>query len=128
MSPETLSEYFRIICNKYHDKKAISFYHDVKVETTLTYEELHRDASQMAHAFLDKGVKKEDRVILILDKSVMFVIAHLALQQIGAISVPLNPGYKKSELSYLINDADPALILAGLEQTRTIKTIDKKIW
>jgi malonyl-CoA/methylmalonyl-CoA synthetase len=52
------------------------------------------------------------------------VIAHLALQKIGAISVPLNPGFKKSEMDYLVRDADAKLILAEPDRQSLIKEID----
>jgi malonyl-CoA/methylmalonyl-CoA synthetase len=52
------------------------------------------------------------------------VTAHLALQKIGAISVPLNPGFKKSEMDYLLQDADPKLILCESEKTGLIAEID----
>ena len=60
------------------EKKAISFLRDGAVETEISYRELNRDSNRMANAFLDLGVKKGDRVILYLPKSLAFVVAHLA--------------------------------------------------
>ena len=40
------------------------------------------------------------------------MVAHLALQKIGAIAVPLNPGFKKFELEYLLQDAAAKVILS----------------
>ena len=34
----------------------------------------------------------------------------------GAVAVPLNPGFKKSEMEYLAHDAEAKLVLAGPEQ------------
>jgi malonyl-CoA/methylmalonyl-CoA synthetase len=62
-------------------------------------------------------------VILFLEKSLLFVIAHFALQKIGAIAVPLNPGFKKSEMQYFIEDADAKLVLLGSKQKAMIKEI-----
>ena len=75
----------------------------------------------MANYFLSMGVKKKDRVILLMEKSVIFVAAHLALQKVGAISVPLNPGFRASEIAYFLEDAAPALVLAGTEQGRLVQ-------
>jgi malonyl-CoA/methylmalonyl-CoA synthetase len=55
------------------------------------------------------------------------VVAHIALQKIGAIAVPLNPGFKKSEMAYFIKDANARLVLSGMEQEAMIKAIDPKI-
>ncbi|MFH1083508.1 MAG: AMP-binding protein [Pseudomonadota bacterium] len=105
------------------DKKAISFFRDGVVETELTYRELDRDSNRMANALRDLDVGKGDRVILFLQKSLISVIAHLALQKIGAVAVPLNPGFKKSEMEYLVNDAGAKLVLSGPEQGTIIDEI-----
>jgi malonyl-CoA/methylmalonyl-CoA synthetase len=55
------------------------------------------------------------------------VIAHLALQKIGAIAVPLNPGFKKSEMEYLLQDADAKLILSEPDKEGLIKEIDSNL-
>jgi malonyl-CoA/methylmalonyl-CoA synthetase len=78
----------------------------------------------MAHMFLEKGVEKGDRVIFFMPKCLLFVIAHIALQKIGGIAVPLNPGFKKSEMSYFVGDAAAKLVLVGSEQFATINEID----
>ncbi len=104
-------------------KKAISFLREGRLETDISYRELNRDSNRMANIFLDLGVKKGDRVLLYLPKSLAFVVAHLALQKIGAIAVPLNPGFKKSEMEYFLEDTEPTLVLSGSEQEATIKAM-----
>ncbi len=108
-------------------KKAISFFRDGSLETEISYLELDRDSNRMANTFLNLGISKGDRVVLYIPKSLFFVIAHLALQKIGAIAVPLNPGFKKSEMSYLLGDADAKLIVSGREQEAMIKKIDPRL-
>ena len=78
------------------EKRAITFLRNGEVETKISYRELDLDSNRMANTFTDLGVEKGDRVILFIQKSLIFVIAHLALQKIGAIAVPLNPGFKQS--------------------------------
>ena len=109
------------------DKPAITFLRDGRVETELAYYELERDKDRMANVFQGLGVEKGDRVILLIPKSLIFVVAHLALQKIGAIAVPLNPGFKKSELAYLFQDAGAKVILADPGQESLIKEIDPNL-
>ncbi len=104
-------------------KKAISFFRGARMETEISYQELNRDSNQMANLFRNLSVQKGDRVILFLEKSIFFVVAHIALQKTGAIAVPLNPELKKSELEYLLKDADPKLVLSGLPQAVMLKEI-----
>ena len=109
------------------NKTAVTFLRDGKVETELSYLELYRDTNRLANVFLDQGIKKGDRVILFIQKSMIFVVAHLALQKIGAMAVPLNTGFKESELQYLLGDADASLILADPGKEALIEGIDPKL-
>ncbi|UCF83334.1 MAG: acyl--CoA ligase [Desulfobacteraceae bacterium] len=124
MSGETLKECFVDSFSIFGEKKAISFLRKGVVETEISYLALDQDSNRLANTFLELGVNKGDGVILYLQKSLIFVAAYLGLQKIGAIAVPLNPGFKKSEMSYLVNDADAKLALSGSEQEAIIKEID----
>lgn len=124
---ESFTDFFMGSFSRQGEKKAITFLRDGKIETELSYQELDRDSNQMANTFRDLNVEKGDRVILYLPKSLILVVAHIALQKIGAISVPLNPGFKKSEMAYFIHDANAKLVLSGLEQEAMIRDIDSKV-
>ena len=124
MDSEFLRECFTASFLKHKKRMAITFLRKGRIETEISYLQLHRDSNRMAHAFQDLGVEKTDRVVFCIQKSLIFVVAHLALQKIGAISVPLNPGFKRSEMDYLLKDADPKLILAEPDKEQSIKEID----
>jgi malonyl-CoA/methylmalonyl-CoA synthetase len=111
MSVESLTECFTNSFLAHENMPAITFLRDGRVETELSYLELERDACRMANVLRDLGVEKGDRVVLFIPKSLIFVVAHLALQKLGAIAVPLNPGFKQSEMQYLLGDARAKLIL-----------------
>ncbi len=109
-----------------HKKKiAITFVRNGKPETEISYEKLLEDCRILAGIFTDMGVQKGDRVILYLPKSLFFVAAYLGILKTGAIAVPLNPGFKKSEMEYLAGDADAKLIITGPEQKPVIDAINK---
>ena len=127
MNGKTLKEWFTDSALAWGDKNAITFLRDGNIETEISYLELNLDSNRMASTFHDLGVAKGDRVILSIRKSLIFVIAHLALQKIGAIAVPLNPGFKKSELVYLLDDAQAKLVLSEPENEKLIKAIDPNL-
>ena len=105
------------------EKPAITFLRDGRIETQISYLELEQDTNRMANTFLALGVEKGDRVILFIPKSLIFVVAHLALQKLGAIAVPLNPGFKQSEMQYLLGNAQAKLILLDPEKESFIREI-----
>jgi len=123
MDGETFRDALKDSFRKRGRKKAIAFLRGGEIETVLSYAELLREIEQMAGALQEWGVEKGDRVVFFMPKCLFFVVAHLALQDLGAISVPLNPGFKKSEMAYLLTDADPKLVVVGPEQQGLVQEI-----
>ena len=124
MTDECLRNCFHDTFVRQGNKTAITLLKRGQKETEISYLELDQDAGRVANAFLEMGVKKGDRVVFFFDKSLFFVVAHLAVQKLGAVSVPLNPGFKKSEMAYLLGDVKAALVLSGPAQNSLIKDID----
>ena len=124
MNAPSLTNSFTDAFLAYAEKPAITFLRGGSIETTIAYGDLEQAANGMAHTFAQMGVKKGDRVVLFIPKSVIFVVAHLALQKLGAVSVPLNPGFKKSEMQYLLADAQANVILLAPDKQAFIKEID----
>ncbi|MDZ7698240.1 MAG: AMP-binding protein [Deltaproteobacteria bacterium] len=116
MDVTSLKECFLRAFSEQEEKTAIRYFRNGELETTVTFRELDRDANRAGNLLRDLGVGKGDRVVLFLPKSLVFVTVHLALQKLGAVGVPLNPGFKPSELDYLIHDADPKLVVTDKEQ------------
>lgn len=127
MRCKCLGDCFQESFLKQGERKAISFLQKGKIETELSFLEIDHDSNQMANKFLDLGVKKSDRVVLYLPKSLGLIVAYLALQKIGAIPVPLNPGFKQSEMSYLFEDTEAKLVISGTDQFVLIKEIDPRL-
>jgi malonyl-CoA/methylmalonyl-CoA synthetase len=104
-------------------KSAITFLRKGELETDLSFSQLDKDSDSLACAFIEKGVRKGDRVVMFLPKCVSWVAAHIALQKIGAINVPLNTALKTGEVEYLIKAAAPTLAVVGIEQEGLIKSV-----
>jgi malonyl-CoA/methylmalonyl-CoA synthetase len=127
MQGQTLKDRFSKIALEKGDTIAICFLRRGVIETEVSYHALDQDSKQLANYFIGQGVEKGDRVVLYLPKSLLFVAAHLAIQKIGAIAVPLNPGFKKSEMAYLLADADAKLAVVGAFQNSIITQIDPRL-
>ena len=113
--------------NNSRNKRAITFYRNGFIETELSYDDLMNDASRVANELTKQGIEKGDRVVFYLDKCVFFVIAHIAVQLIGAVGVPLNPGLKKAEIRYLLSNAEPKLAFVDLKKSALIKEVDSDL-
>ncbi len=72
------------------------------------------DATRRLAAFLkSSGVGKGDRVGLYMQNCPQYIIAHYAIQMLGAIVSPLNPQYKSAEVEYQLGNAETRAVIAG---------------
>lgn len=72
----------------------------------ITYQDVDKKINQAANGFLDLGVKKGDRICLMLSNTPFFLYAWFGLCKIGAIMVPMNVSFKGKEISYIINHCE----------------------
>jgi malonyl-CoA/methylmalonyl-CoA synthetase len=127
MDSETLRYCFRNTSSRLGEKKAITFLRKGHIESEISYKDLDKDANRLARSFLDMGVTKGDRILFFIEKSLFFVVAHLATQKIGAVGVTLNPGFKKSEMVYLAGDAAANLAITGPAQAPLMAEISPEL-
>jgi malonyl-CoA/methylmalonyl-CoA synthetase len=126
MASMTISQCIERACTTWKDTHALSFLREGRLETVLTYGRLNDEIWANALFLGRQGVEKGDRVILFLQKSLHAVLAHLALQKIGAVCVPLNPGFKAAEMAYLLDDAQARLVLCDTGRSHWIRDIDAR--
>ncbi|MBW2092502.1 MAG: AMP-binding protein, partial [Deltaproteobacteria bacterium] len=105
-------------------KRALTYVREGEIETRLSFLDLDQDSDVMAGAFSEEGLRHGDCAVLFLPKCVSWVIAHLAILKNGAVSVPLNPAFKKGELKYFLHETSPRLVVAGVDQAKMIREID----
>ena len=70
----------------------------------LTYQELHDRACAMGRALRALGLRREDRVILILDDTPAFAITFWGAVRSGLVPVPVNPHLRVDDYCYFVED------------------------
>lgn len=80
-------------------------------ERRFTFEDIKRASSQTANYFKSLGIKKGDRVMLILKRHYQFWFAILALHKLGAIAIPATNQLKEHDITYRIKSAGVKAIL-----------------
>lgn len=83
----------------------------VTVGGKMTYRKLQEMVDRFATALYQIGVRKGDRVALMLPNSPHFVIAFFAAARIGAIVVNNNPTYTSRELKHQLVDSGAETII-----------------
>lgn len=82
--------------------------------SALNYRDLNTKANQLARKLIEAGVGPEDMVALALPRSLNMVIGVLAVLKAGAAYLPLDPDYPVDRLTYMLEDANPVLIITSL--------------
>lgn len=97
------------------DRRALRWCNDHGEERTYTFAEISRLSDQAAAYFLQIGVRKGDRVLLVLKRHPQFWWAILGLHKIGAIAVPATDQLKTYDLVFRLTEARISTVVCTLE-------------
>jgi long-chain acyl-CoA synthetase len=97
---------FNETTDKWKDKTALVFY-----GRKMSYKELRDQADRFAAALADLGVKKGDKIALLLLNSPQFVIAYMGALKAGATLTTISPVYVGSEIKYQLEDSGARMIV-----------------
>ncbi|SEQ85819.1 non-ribosomal peptide synthase domain TIGR01720/amino acid adenylation domain-containing protein [Streptomyces radiopugnans] len=89
----------------------------VSDRVTVDYATLADRANRLARLLIERGVGPEDRVALVLPRSIGLTTALLAVMTAGAAYVPVDPNHPADRIDYMVRDSDPALVVTVSELT-----------
>ena len=101
-----LPEYLERSANEFPQNTALSFqgFH-------LSYSQLKDMVDRMATCLADFGIKKGDRVAILLPNMIPCVAAYYAILKIGGVAVMNNPMYSTKELEHQFNNSDSKILI-----------------
>lgn len=116
-----LREFFerQVVRNR---EKVYLYFQDQK----LTYGALDRKANQVANGFLELGIRKGDKVCLLLPNCPEFLYVWFGLSKIGAVLVPINLALKEKEVSYIVNHSEARAIVLQTPASPILETAKKE--
>ena len=83
-----------------------------KVERRFTFEDMRRESNRTANYFSSLGIKRGDRVLLVLKRHYQFWLSLLALHKLGAVGIPATNQLQKKDYVYRFNAAGVSAVLA----------------
>ncbi|MDR0454725.1 MAG: long-chain-fatty-acid--CoA ligase [Deferribacteraceae bacterium] len=92
----------------YPDKVCIFF-----KECTYTYAQVEQKIVSTAITLKNNGVRRGDRVVILLENSPEFTFAYFGIMKLGAIAVPTNVFLKDREIAINMNDCDAEYIITS---------------
>ncbi len=100
------------IANNTPDKLAMLHISKDKTERRFTFNDMKRRSNQTANYFKSLGIKRGDRVMLVLKRHYQFWFSMLALHKLGAIAIPATNQLLAHDFEYRFNSAGVSAIVA----------------
>jgi long-chain acyl-CoA synthetase len=97
---------FNETTEQWKDKTALVFY-----GRKMSFKEVRDQVDRFATALHDMGVKKGDKIALLLLNSPQFVIAYMGALKAGATLTAISPVYVSSEIKYQLEDSGARMIV-----------------
>ena len=110
-------------------RKKYIFFKDKKI----TYRQAEQICNKLSRVLLTAGVKKGDRVALMLENSPYFIFSLFAIFKVGGVAVPINTFLKEREVAYILGNCEAEIVISSekyktvikgaAEECETLKTI-----
>lgn len=93
------------------DRVALYFEDDVGCTSAYTFRQLQDQANRLSNAFASLGVRRGDRVAIVMPQRPETAIAHLACYQMGAVAMPLSVLFGPDALEYRLENSEARLAI-----------------
>ena len=121
--PKNISELLANTVTKYGDQEGI-----ISGDSRLTYKQFASLVDNVASGlYYEYGIRKGDRVTLMLGNRLEFAVSFFALAKIGAITVPINTAHKGEEVAFQLNDSGSIMLIMDPEFSELIAEVRPEI-
>ena len=96
-------------------------------DVSLTYKELNEKANSLAHHLIKEGIKPNDIVCIMTNRSLETIVSMLGILKAGAAFFNVDPTYPVERTKYYIEDSKTKYVLTQKELKDKVKTIENCI-
>ncbi len=118
-----LPEILKNQAKKLGDKPFLQF----GAEKPLSFKQTNALANKVANTLAKNGIKKGDKVSVLMPNSDDYVIVWFGILKAGAVMVPINTAYKADFLQYIIDSSDSRLLFIAEEYLDRMPPIAKRL-
>ena len=117
-----LGQNFKINAAKYPDKPVLK-----DRDRSFTYRQTNERVNRLSNSLLALGIKKGEKICVLLENSVEIVELYLATAKTGIIIVPINFRLVGREIEYIVNNSDSVAIFVHEQFTETLDAIRSEL-
>ncbi len=98
--------------------------HQAGAETVFySYRELKQAADALSHVLVDQGVKRGDRVAIVMPQRFETAVAYMAVFQMGAVAMPLSMLFGPEALEYRLQDSEAVLAICDESSMANLQSV-----
>ena len=94
-----------------------------KYRREMTWKEFDTKANRFANLLLTRGIKKGDKVAILLMNCLEWLPVYFGILKTGALAVPMNYRYSADEIKYCADLADASVLIFGPEFTERVSHV-----
>jgi len=118
-NPTLIHHFLENSASRFPDQVAL-----VHEEVRATYRQLNSQANQLARFFVNRGIVPGDRIVLMLENSLEYVVSYYAVLKMGAVVVPLNTELKPDGLLTILQELDAKCLVSSRKFERLFRAVD----
>ena len=119
---ETVIDKFKKVVDIAGDKTAVEF-----IEESISYKELDIKSTQVSLTLKELGIKKNDIVGIMMERSIDLLVAIIGVMKVGATYLPLDIVFPSERINYILKDSSCKVLLHNSELKDDICFYGKKV-
>ncbi|MDQ1350457.1 MAG: hypothetical protein QG657_759 [Acidobacteriota bacterium] len=77
----------------------------------ITYRKLNNQSDRLAGTLIEKGIRADNMVGILLERSVEMITGIMAILKSGGAYLPIDPGYPQERINYMLKDSNAKILL-----------------
>ena len=90
-------------------------------EENMTYKELNIRSNQLARLLKELGVKPDDIIALMVERSFLMIIGILGILKSGGAYMPIDPNYPEERIKFMLEDSQSTILLTAGSQKADVE-------
>lgn len=113
--PVILHQYLQQTTERFADKTAL-----ICDDRNWTYRDLSDQSDRLATGLVESGIRRQDRVIILLDTCAETVVSLFGISKAGGVFVILNGGLKAGKLAYIQANSQARFVITHVSKAPTM--------
>ncbi|MBP5222500.1 MAG: amino acid adenylation domain-containing protein, partial [Lachnospiraceae bacterium] len=100
----------------------------------ISFEKMNKMVNVLAHKLKERGISRQDKVIVLGDRTIEFILAIVGVMKAGAAYIPVDPQWPEQRIGFVVKDSEAKIALIASENAKIPENIpgidlyEKNVW